>query len=337
MSEPASPDPVEAFLGGHPLADAPGSDAVVTEQLVAQRLFGGAPASVSQGRVELRRTLGAGGMGRVYLGHDVELRRDVAVKFLSAPIGERREGKEAKRLRREAQALAQIEHANVIRVYDVEHDEVMGLYLVMEYLPGTTMRTWIEGDRPPQSAMLRALGDCAEGLAAAHAAGIVHRDFKPENVLIGSDGTVKIADFGLARSHARDGEPPRVRLESTTTAASLAGTAAYMSPERLDGDPPDASNDVYAFCVTAWELLAARRPVSRTPPLAELARTPRLARALRRGLTPVGQRWRDMGPLIEVLRRELRPPAFRMPPAWIVGILVLAVLGLGFGLGRCTG
>ena len=314
---------VDEFLAVHPLATPTDGDAALAERLVAQRLFAARERSARVGSIELLRCIGAGGMGRVYLGRDVDEDREVAVKLLRAPIGVSDRGDQARRLRREARALARVQHPNVVDVLSVGHDEDQGVYVAMEYVAGTTLRAWLGPDRPPVPTIVAALAACASGLHAAHEAGIVHRDFKPDNVLAGRDGTIKIADFGLARTRPAGNVGGWKRLESTLSTASLGGTVAYMAPERVDGRAPDVGNDVFAFCLSAWELLAGKKPVNFNPPVADVPVSSRLARTLVHGLAAdPDERLRSMQPLVEAFAHELAPKRPRWP--MLAAVIVLA-------------
>ena len=180
--------------------------------------------------------LGRGGMGVVLRARDPELDREVAIKVLTSMSADA-----AVRLQREAQAMAKLSHPNVVTVYEIGQLGE-GRFLAMELVEGTTLRQWLETARPWRE-ILTAFIACGRGLAAAHAAGLVHRDFKPENVLIGSDGRPRVTDFGLAGIEA-----------------SIAGTPAYMAPEQWLGKEADARADVFAFCVALWEALYKARP-----------------------------------------------------------------------------
>ena len=182
-----------------------------------------APGSAIYDRYEVRTEIGRGGMGTVYLAHDRTLGRDVALKL-------HRSGSGADRLQREAIAMAKLAHPNVVGVFEVATvDDRM--YVAMEYIRGTTLRGWMA--KAPRSwreivALLVATG---RGLAAAHAAGLVHRDFKPENVLVGDDGRPRVGDFGLARAdHAAIVADPALLTTAETLTGGLAGTPAYMAP-----------------------------------------------------------------------------------------------------------
>ncbi len=220
--------------------------------------------------------LGAGAMGVVYAAYDRDLDRRVALKL----VRDQRSKAASRRLLREAQALGQLSHPNVVAVYDVgTYSEQV--FLAMELVAGRTLRTWLaEAPRSRRDVMdvfLRA----GEGLAAAHAAGIVHRDFKPDNVLIDDTGRVRVADFGLAtidldgaEQAEADGErdaptpaepePPRrdSRQPGALTATGAAvGTPAYMAPEQRQGlAPVDGRADQFSFCVSLYEALCGERP-----------------------------------------------------------------------------
>jgi tetratricopeptide (TPR) repeat protein len=191
-------------------------------------------------------------MGIVYLAHDEHLDRDVAVKVLTpdAPSGDRRG-----RFQKEALALSRLNHPNVAIIHDFETVEGLDL-LVMEFIPGAGLDTMARDGPLPEEAVL-ALGiQVAEGLAAAHAHGIVHGDLKPANVRVTPDGRAKILDFGLARRMPA----PDAQTRTATRDGMPGGTLAYMAPELLAGSPPAAGSDIYAFGVLLYELAAGRRP-----------------------------------------------------------------------------
>lgn len=221
--------------------------------------------------------LGAGGMAFVYRAWDSELDRTVAIKVLR--VAEREDGTEQakrQRLLREAQALGQLSHPNVTSVYDVGAHEGI-LFIAMEYVEGKTLREWLQTPHP-LPALLEALIAAGRGLAAVHAVGLVHRDFKPGNVIIGDDGRVRVLDFGLARlfyspgddtanEHALRLQPPvadahRLLETQLTRTDFLVGTPAYMAPEqRLHGEV-DARSDQYSFCVVLYLALYGTFPYS---------------------------------------------------------------------------
>ncbi|MFO7564759.1 MAG: protein kinase [Enhygromyxa sp.] len=205
-------------------------------------------APIELGRYRLGRRLGAGGMGVVFEAHDPELDRKVAIKLLhrgSADDGER--------LLHEARAMARLAHPNVVAVFDVGRVGPQ-LFVAMELVEGTTLRQWLASDpRPDRAAILAMFTRAGHGLAAAHAIGLVHRDFKPDNVLIGADGRARVTDFGLARLIAdasSDGAQETCRV----------GTPAYMAPEQWRGAAGDTRSDQFSFCVALYEALFGRRP-----------------------------------------------------------------------------
>ena len=265
------------------------------------------PQPVQIGRYRVVGQLGRGGMGVVYRAHDPDLRRELAIKLLRA---DRRVDSETSRARlvREAQAMAQISHPNVVAVYDVGtwSDEV---FVAMELLTGGTLRHWCR-DRSP-SEILGAYLAAGRGLAAAHAAALVHRDFKPDNVLVGSDGRVCVTDFGLASAH----DAPLTDVEAgvpdvgLTVTGAVMGTPGYMAPEIYSGATCDARGDQFAFCVSVWEALHGERPFRVTatieadvPPTTARDLPTAIDRALRRGLSAnPADRWPSMTALLAAL------------------------------------
>jgi tetratricopeptide (TPR) repeat protein/tRNA A-37 threonylcarbamoyl transferase component Bud32 len=225
------------------------------------------------GRYLVLAPLGAGGMGVVYAAFDPELDRKVALKLLRAePASDVDASVGRARLVREAQALARLNHPNVVAIHDVGtlDDRV---WLAIEYIDGQTLSDWLKQRPRRWHEILAVLLDAGRGLAAAHAAGLVHRDLKPENIMIGSDGRVRVMDFGLARASGPQDEAPITRpaalaraLDSSvltaqvTTAGLIIGTPSYMAPEQWAGQALDARVDQFAFCVTLWEALFGERP-----------------------------------------------------------------------------
>jgi hypothetical protein len=224
--------------------------------------LGKAEAPRRIGRYQLDRRIAAGGMGEVWAAWDPELRREIAVKLVRPDRAD--DTKERERLLREARALARLTHPNVLAVHDV--GEADGeVFLATELVAGDTLAT--RGGASADWRMLaRLYVQAARGLAAAHAAGLVHRDVKPANLLLGADGRVRVADFGLAvRSHTPSPnaptETPSVDGHPSITASGLvAGTPAYMAPEQRAGRPADAPADQFALCVALGEAIAGRRP-----------------------------------------------------------------------------
>ena len=197
----------------------------------------------------VRSVLGSGGMGTVYLADDTALERPVAVKVLHGAIAG--DAAFVDRFVREARAAARVNHPNLTHVYFVGTAEGRPFF-AMEYCPGTTLEDIARREHPvPLDRGLRLLAQAARGLAAAHGSGVVHRDVKPGNLLVLPDGTVKVADFGLAKSVAADVH---------ATAGRIMGTPTYMTPEQVRGRPVDARTDVYLLGLTAWCLFAGKPP-----------------------------------------------------------------------------
>ncbi len=266
--------------------------------------------------------LGHGGQGVVYEAHDPELDRNVAIKLLAAGPG-RRDAKA--RLLREAMALARLSHPNVVGIHHVGQC-TEGVYLVTQLVDGSTLSAWLRARRSWRE-IVDVFVAAGRGLLAAHQRGIVHRDFKPTNVLVGTDGVARLLDFGLARDAAHH-EPGTESRAWDPTAASVTldghvmGTPAYMAPEQHEGKPATAAADQYAFCIALFEALWGARPFTardvanlatqkRTGAL-EFPRHDRLPRPLRaivaKGLRPrPEERWPSMRDLVTALERVASP------------------------------
>ncbi len=335
VSGQASPDRI-AEVDIH-LAECAGCRGVVAD--VAQDLSN----PMRFGRYEVTRTVGLGGMGVVYEAHDPHLHRRVALKVMRADLSI---GDEAQaRALREARAMAQVSHPNVVAVYDVGVVDRQ-IFIAMEYVDGETLKSFMR-TKPPWRQVFERLLQAGEGLVAAHDVGLVHRDFKPENVLLGKDGRVRVTDFGLARlASSRDPEAPSVSgrtrdvLTTLTRTNLFVGTPAYMSPEQFAGKPSDPRSDQFAFCVVLYETLYGRRPF-RGADLQELAANaisetveiPRLKadepaamrEALLKGLDrDPAKRHATMHALLAALRASDRPSARRSK--WIYAGVAGAVL-----------
>jgi len=307
-----------------------GTDSIDPEALARFRILG---------------RLGAGAMGVVYHAEDPDLHRHVAIKVVrggSTGAGQR--------MLREAQAMAQLDHANVVRVYEVDTDAAGDMFIVMEYVRGTTLSHWLATPRPWRE-IVAAYVQAASGLASAHALGIVHRDFKPDNVLIDESGKVKVGDFGLARAAEsgpeRDGRIGSPLAISMTQTGAVVGTPLYMSPEQLDGDAVDARSDQFALCVALYEALNGERPFEGKT-LAELReareRGPRHPAArrgpaalwpvLRRGLAPrPADRFPDVPALLTAIAHALHARRRRVARGVALGVALAAVsAGTGFAL-----
>ncbi|MFO0635935.1 MAG: serine/threonine-protein kinase [Nannocystaceae bacterium] len=258
---------------------------------VNARVFGDAPPML--GRYRLLDAIGSGAMGVVLRALDTELEREVALKLLGADGATA----ERHRLQREAQAMARVSHPNVVAVYDVGEQDGE-LFLAMELVRGRTLRAWLDQRPRTWREVASVFAGAARGLAAAHAAGLVHRDFKPENVLVDERGRVCVVDFGLVARGTTRNEPlleGAAVPQDVTSSIPLAGTPAYMAPEQVQGRPVDARADVWSLCVALFEALYGRRPFDG----ASVVET----------LTAVVQgrvRWPDGGSVPGRLRRLLR-------------------------------
>ncbi|MBY0230846.1 MAG: serine/threonine protein kinase, partial [Gemmataceae bacterium] len=218
------------------------------------------------GRYRILRRLGQGAMGVVVEAEDETLGRRAALKLLPTALASEAEWRE--RFHREARAAVRIHHPNVVTVFDAGEDAGQ-YFLALELVPGGSLQDRLaQGPLPWREAVLLLIGAC-KGLAAIHAAGIIHRDLKPGNILLGTDGTAKIADFGLARLRADD--------TARTSPGKIMGTPAYMSPEQCRSQRPDERSDVYALGATLHALIAGKPPCAGTPMevmFAHCSRTP---------------------------------------------------------------
>ena len=316
----------------------------------------------SIGHYVVLERLGAGGMGVVYAAFDPQLDRKVALKVLKSDVSSKDAADQSARLLGEAQALARLSHPNVVTVYEAR--ALAGrVWLAMELVEGTTLARWLREAQEPRTReqIVEVFVRAGMGLQAAHEAGIVHRDFKPENVLIGDDGRVRVTDFGLARrgieSEATPSGPPaglsptRARSRRSTITGALMGTPAYMAPEQWEGKPADARSDQFSFCVSLWEALTGVRPFA-------AERLQDLPEAMKRGVGPaargqrIPKRWRRLllrglaanpdhrhatiGSLLHELQRDPVAP-FRKPIAVFAALALLVVGVLVGGRNRSAG
>ncbi len=269
---PACTDLIAASAGGAPesLGARSLSDALRNEGTLVR---GG-----NVGRYLILGLVGRGGMGEVYAAFDPRLDRKVALKLLREVTGRGTPARAAQeRLLREAQAIARLSHPNVVVVHDAGtiDDEVRGarVYLAMEFIDGQTLAAWLAVAPRSWREICKVFADAGKGLLAAHEAGLVHRDFKPQNVMVGRDGAVRVTDFGLARDTsgvaeaetttldlARFGTRPSTETLALTGAGALLGTPLYMAPEQFLGRPADARTDQFSFCVALYEALYGERP-----------------------------------------------------------------------------
>lgn len=272
--------------------------------------------------------LGAGGMGVVYRARDRRLGRDVAIKLHAGTPDSRA----FDRLMGEAQAMAQLSHPNVITVHEV--GSIRGhLFIAMEYVEGDSARGWLEAGARSTADIVDVFAQAGRGLEAAHRAGLIHRDFKPDNIFIGGDGRARIGDFGLARATGETGPgvPPAAAAvaPALTATGALMGTLAYMAPEQLAGHAATARSDQFSYCVSLWEALAGERPFAgdtptsirasieaaprKLPPLPESVPR-RVAAALHRGLSPDPE---ERFPSMTELLAEIDPPPRASRAGWI--------------------
>jgi serine/threonine-protein kinase len=207
------------------------------------------------GHYEIVELLGAGGMGEVYRAHDEHLARDVAIKVL--PAGTLSDQSARKQFRKEALALSKLNHPGIATVYDFDTEEGVD-FLVMEYIPGTTLSEKLAGRPLPEKEVVALGMQLAEGLAAAHAEGVVHRDVKPANLRLTRDGRLKILDFGLVKLWQPVVES--APTETLTEARTVAGTLPYMAPEQLLGGEIDARTDIHAAGTVLYEMATGQRP-----------------------------------------------------------------------------
>jgi len=313
------------------------------------------------GRFVVEGQLGAGGMSVVYAARDRELDRRIALKVLRGAVDE------AMRLRllREGQAMARVTHPNVITVHEVGVEGRL-VFLAQELLDGGTLRQWLAG-RHPQRAILERFLAAGRGLAAAHAAGLVHRDFKPDNVLLGTDGRVRVADFGLARPVEAPPDPVTVKvgarvdalgetshdlahspMSPLTRTGAVMGTPLYMAPEQHLGEVADARSDQFSFCVALYEALYRMQPFPGKTSVAladnviagRLDKPPagagvpaRLRRILLRGLsTKPDARYPSMDALLADLAHEPGRKARRIAIAAGAMVLIGGAVGGGYAL-----
>ena len=201
--------------------------------------------------------IGKGGMGMVFKARDTQLNRTVALKAL--PPGQFDDPERKRRFLQEAQAASSLNHPNIITVHGITQEHGAD-FLIMEYVPGKTLDQLIPRKGLPLKQALKYAIEIADALAAAHAAGIVHRDVKPSNIMVSEQGRLKVLDFGLAKQHAPPREDDSIFTEAPVTKAGLVfGTAAYMSPEQAQGKPADARSDIFAFGALLYEMVTGRR------------------------------------------------------------------------------
>ena len=339
------------------------AQAAADDEFLKASLLAGSGGKI--GRFHVLRLLGEGGMGMVFAAYDEELDRKLAIKLLRTLPGDDNTGRA--RLLREAQALARLSHPNVVTVYEVGEFGTQ-VFIAMEFVLGQTLHEWLRGGLRPWREVVRIFLEAGRGLAVAHAAEILHRDFKPANVLLGDDGRVRVLDFGLALAQGRDGESEviatHVRLQGPnqptnsharisqelTEAGSIVGTPAYMAPERfIFGQPVDTRADQFSFCVALYEALYGARPfvgkkyeeirdailVGVPGEASRGSKVPGwLRKVVLRGLArEPNDRWPNMEALLAALQRD--PDRSRRQ--WLVGLTAAGVLVAGgYGLAQAT-
>lgn len=319
------------------------------------------PTGITFGRYQLERVLGEGGMGVVWAAHDRELGRMVALKLLRPTLAS---ADAELRLRREAQAMARLAHPNVIRVYDVGVADGK-LFVAMEYVVGGTLKEWTSQKPRSVDEILAVFAQVARGLAAAHDLGLIHRDVKPSNVMVGDDGQVFVTDFGLARFAAEHDQVPHTAtavsdpelFRTITRTGGIVGTPAFMAPEQLLGAPVDERADQFSFCVSLWRALYRTAPFAGkslgelvdtvttgtlTPPPDDAGVPAYLRAVLERGLARDPRaRFASMHELLEALttdpderrRHRRRRIATRLSLA-ALGVAAVAIAGVTWRLGR---
>lgn len=349
---------------------------IVVARRVRQKLFG-SKAPVQLARYTPLEKIGAGGGGIVYRAYDQKLRREVAIKLIHGVPGQEIDvdPESVHAILSEARSIASLSHPNIVAVHDVgrvvggellsdvdhgEDEAIEAYFVVMEYVHGLDLGDWMREKKPEWAQILAVFEQAGQGLAAAHRAGLVHRDFKPANVVVGEDGRVRVIDFGLARPVAERGatgetrpgspmgtpnklwadlevEPEKNPSKAPLSGDHLAGTPAYMSPETLAGERATPLSDQYSFCVTLYEAIFGLRPTALAPGespsvLPETLHSlpagtpddlgPRLARGL---LLDPGDRYSDLNELMRALKGGQRWSGFGL---WVLGAAVL-LLALG--------
>jgi serine/threonine protein kinase/Tol biopolymer transport system component len=341
----ASPDvrqKVEAMLGH------PGESNLLaeTKSVPLDAIF---PAPGLQlGQYKIETAIGAGGMGTVFRAVDVKLRRPVAIKFLSDDLAD---AAARRRFQREAQMASSLNHPHILTVYDVgEHAGRQ--YLVTEFVDGGTLKDWAQREPRNWEDVAQLLTGVADALATAHQAGILHRDIKPDNILVTASGYAKLADFGLAKLEA--GASPaatRTLTDVQTRKGMIVGTIAYMSPEQASGCTLDSRSDIFSFGVVLYEMLAGRRPFTAATSLELLERVihakpeplpadlpePLRALVMKALEKNPGDRYPSMRDLVAALRSAQRPSSQNAPAPrkyrhkWLAaaGLAAIAVAGIG--------
>lgn len=290
------------------------------------------------GRYQMLAKIGRGAFGVVYAAYDPQLDRKVALKLLR-----RRDAIDEERFLRETRAMARVSNPHVVAVHDVGRIDA-GLFAAMEFIDGQTLTEWLATTPRTVREIVSAFCDAARGLAAAHATGIVHRDFKPDNVLVHRAGRVAVTDFGLARQttpHTDEVTPvPSTRLETLTVEGTLVGTPSYMSPEALGGGVVDARSDLFSFCVVLYIALYREHPfraitvselITAHARLPEPPRDARVPRHLREGVlsglhADPARRPQSMLALVRSLEHDPRRTRIKRAALGVTGVALVAAM-----------
>ncbi len=331
--------------GAWALAD----DAVLAA--VKAQVLGEVQDPLMLGKYEIERPLGAGAMGRILLAHDPTLERRVALKIIAPQLADVPQARA--RIVQEARAMARLSDPNVAQVYEVARDGPH-LFVAMEYVDGRRLRDWLEEKRRPWARIVDMFVQAGRGLAASHAKGLVHRDFKPDNVMLGRGGRAKVVDFGLACGLGEAVEQAELdaAMDSTgpqdpdvTATRTWLGTPAYMAPEQWEGLHVDARSDQFSFCVALYEALCGQRPFGGQTPAEVRAALHGSPVAPMRGTVAVPRRVeaailrgleldpRDRWPAMEPLLRALAPRS-RAKTAIAVPTVALVLTVAAFSQGR---
>ncbi len=305
-------------------------------------------------RYRLSGRIGRGGMAEVFEGHDDRLARPVAVKVLhpelSVYAGVRR------RFESEARTAGRLTHPNIVTIYDTGEDNGQA-YIVMELVPGESLADRLRRGPLDEGSVRAIAADVLAGLGAAHAAGIVHRDVKPANILLTTDGRAKVSDFGIAKSV----QPAGTAGDLETASGQLVGTAGYVAPERLNGQPATPQSDLYSLGVVLYEALVGRKPFEQAVAEPTVAHRPRAAGSGRLWMPPATERplaaairgalrddprarYRTSEEMLDTLRGRLGEPTRMLPPdgtrlsrpsrtrRWRGALMAAAVLGIAGAL-----
>ncbi len=311
-------------------------------------------SGIQVGTYKIEGLLGAGGMGEVFRAVDTKFNRPVAIKFLSSELADTAA---RRRFQREAQMASSLNHPHILTVHDAGDFEGRQ-YLVTEFVDGGTLHAWAKQEKRPWRQTVEMLAGVADGLASAHAAGILHRDIKPANILVAKNGYAKLADFGLAKlQEPADPGGTRTLTEGQTRPGLLMGTIPYMSPEQASGEAVDARSDIFSFGVVLYETLGGERPFTGATDLEVLqkvihATPPPLPQTVPAGLRSIvekalesdpSDRYQSMLELAVDLRRMARQKVADAPPpvmvatrryAWLPWALIAvlaAILAAGLG------